>query len=293
MSHARQVFKGATLAVVRRCSEQRFFLIPTRRLNRVLPFLLAHYAERHGIELHGFVFMANHFHLVLTDRRGRLPLFMGDFDALLTRVQNHALGRSGSLWESGSYTSWVLKTQEEVLQHLAYVAANPTAAYQVRRPGSYRGSISLPKDVGTSTTHRPPREGLFGCGHEGSALPESAVLTLTVPPYFSANPTRFRALFERALGEVLTELHARDGSYSGRNAVLSLDPFSAPKSASKAPSFGLIPALTNASQEDRAELKAWRQAVRQAYHLWRAGKDPIFPLGSFLMPRRYGARVAT
>jgi len=120
MSHARQVFKGATLAVVRRCSEQRFFLIPTRRLNRLLPFLLAYCAERHGIELHGFAFMANHFHLVLTDPRGRLPLFMGEFDALLTRIQNHALGRRGSLWESGSYTSWLLKDRGEVLHQLAY-----------------------------------------------------------------------------------------------------------------------------------------------------------------------------
>tara|TARA_R110002072_G_scaffold253653_1_gene412418 strand:+ start:323 stop:1036 length:714 start_codon:yes stop_codon:yes gene_type:complete len=236
--------------------------------------------------------MANHYHLVLTDPRGRLPLFMGDFDALLTRVQNHALGRRGSLWESGSYTSWPLKTREEVLHQLAYVAANPTEAYQVRRPESYRGQLSLPNDIGVSKTHRVPREGLFGRGYEGSALPEQAVLTLTVPPQFNPSPERFRRLFRRALDGTLADLHARRGSYAGRGAVLNLDPFSAPKSARQGPSFALIPALTNASREDRAELKAWRQAVRQAFYAWQKGKDPVFPVGTFLMPYRYKARVA-
>ena len=125
MSHARQVFKGSTLVVVRRCSEQRFFLLPRRRVNRILAFLLAHYAEKHGIELHGFVFMSNHFHIVLTDTCGTLPLFMGEFDAMVTRALNHALGRRGTLWESGSYSSWPLKSEADVLHQLAYVAANP------------------------------------------------------------------------------------------------------------------------------------------------------------------------
>ena len=72
----------------------------------------------------------------------------------------------------------------------------------------------------------------------------------------------------------------------------ALDPFSAPKSARQGPSFSLIPALTNASQEDRAELRAWRQAVRRAFYAWQKGKDPVFPVGTFLMPYRYKARVA-
>lgn len=90
MSHARQVFKRSTVAIVRRCSEERFFLKPSRWVNQILSFLLAHYATKHGIELHGFAFMANHFHLVLTDPRGRLPLFMGEFDS---RSRSSSRGR--------------------------------------------------------------------------------------------------------------------------------------------------------------------------------------------------------
>ena len=292
MTYARQVFEGCTQVVVRRCSEQRFFLLPRRQVNRLLAFLLAHYAEKHGIELHGFVFMSNHFHLVLTDVRGVLPLFMGEFDAMVTRVLNHLLGRRGTLWESGSYTAWPLETQADVLHQLAYVAANPVEAGQVRDPARWRGLLSLPRDIGTSQTLRPPEGGLFGCGHEGSALPETATLTLTVPPLFAPRPARFRARFERALRHTLHEIHERIRRYAGRDAVLRLDPFTAPKSARGGPSFGLIPALTNASAESRADLKAWRAATRAAFYTWQAGKDPVFPEGAWLMPRKYKARVA-
>ena len=293
MSHARQVFKGQTVVVVRRCSEQRFFLVPRPWVNRVLAFLLAHYAEKHGIELHGFVFMSNHFHLVLTDTRGVLPLFMGEFDAMVTRVINHELGRRGTLWESGTYASWPLKTQAEILHQLAYQAANPVEARQVKDPARWRGLLSLPRDAATSRRVRPPAEGLFGCGHEGSALPASATLTLTVPPSFDPKrPARFRARFQRALDHMLHEIHERGGSFAGRDAVLRLDPFSAPQSARGGPSFSLIPSLTNASAEDKAELKVWRHETRAAFYAWQAGKNPVFPQGAWLMPRKYKARVA-
>ena len=38
--------------------------------------------NKYGLLLHGFVFMSNHFHFVVTDRRSNLPDFMRDFVAL-------------------------------------------------------------------------------------------------------------------------------------------------------------------------------------------------------------------
>tara|TARA_R110002072_G_scaffold157456_3_gene308122 strand:+ start:25 stop:687 length:663 start_codon:yes stop_codon:yes gene_type:complete len=218
---------------------------------------------------------------------------MGEFDAMVTRVFNHELGRRGTLWESGTYASWRLKTEAEVLHQLAYVAANPVEAHQVKDPSRWRGLISLPRDVGTSRQVRPPATGLFGCGHEGSALPSSATLTLAVPPSFDAKrPARFRALFVRALQHRLHEIHEGGGTFAGRDALLRLDPFSAPESARGGPSFSLIPALTNASVEDKTELKVWRHETRAAFYAWQSGKDPVFPQGAWLMPHKYKARVA-
>jgi len=292
MSFARRVLKGSTVAVVRRCSERRFFLRPSSRLNRVVRFLLGSYATKHGIKLHAFVFMGNHFHLILTDTRRRLPKFMEELDAMLTRVINKQLGRQGRLWESKSYTSWVLETREEFLQHLVYVVANPVEAWVVRAPDRWPGVISLPSHVGEVLRVTPPRLGLFGRGKEGSALGSESFLVVHVPHFFEAEgPERYRRQFQSALDAYLEDLHARVGRYAGRESAKRLDPFSAPEGARSGPTFGLIPALTNATKEKRLELKLWRSAVYAAFKRWQNDKSTCFPEGTWLMVDRYKAKI--
>tara|TARA_R110002072_G_scaffold141601_3_gene286852 strand:- start:326 stop:1213 length:888 start_codon:yes stop_codon:yes gene_type:complete len=292
MSHARQVFGGSTVAIALCCSEGRFFLRPGGRVNRLIRYLLARYAEEHGIRLHAFVFMGNHFHLILTDTRGLLPRFMGEFDSMLSRVLNRHWGRSGRLWESTPYRSWRLKSAEDLLQHLVYLAANPVAAWVVREPGDWPGVISLPSDVGTKRRVTPPAGGLFGRGHEGSALPAEASLEVHLPSYFEQEGLeRYRRLFQRALDAYLEDLHLREGAYSGRDSAKRLDPFSAPKSAQGGPSFGLIPSLSNATKEDREDLTVWRHSVRAAFYRWQVDKTTRFPQGTWKVVKCYGARL--
>ena len=61
MSHPRRRIPGTTYGIAIRCSEQRFFLAPTAETNLVLLFLLACYATKHGILIHGYAFMSNHY----------------------------------------------------------------------------------------------------------------------------------------------------------------------------------------------------------------------------------------
>lgn len=293
MTHARQVFPGATVAVALACSERRYFLRPSAFKNRKLRFLLAHYAEENGIRLHAFVFMSNHFHLILTDPRGRLPKFMEQFDAMVARVFNCDLDRRGAFWEATPYRSWRLNTREEVLNHLIYLATNPVEAYLVRDPSRWPGLVSLPSHAGTSLEVKPPPGGLFNRGHETSALPPKATLRLYVPPHFeSEGLERYRRIFQRGLAASLERLHARQGGYRGRRSVLAVRPFSAPKSAEGGPSFAMIPALTNATKEDRIELRLWRQGVRETFYRWQIDKTAVFPHGTYRAVVIYKAKVA-
>ena len=87
-------------------------------------------------------------------------------------------------------------------------------------------------------------------------------------------------------------MRARDATL-GRAAVKRQDPFGAPASAAGGPSFGLIPALTDATKEERLELKLWRAAVREAYYRWLVDKSTAFPEGTYQVVVRYKARVVT
>ena len=86
MTRPRQILAGTTYAVTRRCSERRFFLKPSHVVRQVFLYCLACAAEKHGVLIHAFEVMANHFHLVLTDPNGNLPLFMQWLDSTIARI---------------------------------------------------------------------------------------------------------------------------------------------------------------------------------------------------------------
>ena len=76
MSKPRRVLPGSTYLITRRCLGRQFLLRPSRDVNQVFLFCLAHSARMCGIEVHAFCVLSNHYHLVVTDPLARLPEFM-------------------------------------------------------------------------------------------------------------------------------------------------------------------------------------------------------------------------
>jgi REP element-mobilizing transposase RayT len=89
----RQVLPGTTWLVTRRCSERRRFLRPSAIVNEIFLFVLAVAARRFGVEVHAFCVMSNHYHLLVTDRRARLPAFVQHLNGFVARAMNASLGR--------------------------------------------------------------------------------------------------------------------------------------------------------------------------------------------------------
>jgi hypothetical protein len=59
MTVPRQILPGVTYLITRRCSEQRFFLRPSRKATEIFRYALAVASERYGIVLHAFCVMSN------------------------------------------------------------------------------------------------------------------------------------------------------------------------------------------------------------------------------------------
>lgn len=294
MSHARRRLPGATYGLAIRCSERRCFLAPSLATTLLLRFMLACYAAKHGIQLHGFAFLSNHYHLVLTDVRGSLGDFMRDLNAQVARVLNARFGRGENLFSSRGYEAWELESNE-VAGHLAYVINNPVAAGLVRAPAEWPGLISLPEDYERGPRRvRQPEVGFYGRG-PSKALPEQVDLELTPPPGY-ATPAAFVADLRFHL-QAETQASLADFGpghvWLPPAALRDQDPKSAPPGGTR-PTFQIRPHLARgASAERRAELKAWREAYAHALYAWRAGvRDVVFPAGTFRMARLHRARVA-
>jgi len=78
MTTPRQVIPGETFMTTRRISERRFLLRPDKVVNNILEFCIGLAAQKHGISLHAFSAMGNHYHLQGTDEEGKLPDFLRD-----------------------------------------------------------------------------------------------------------------------------------------------------------------------------------------------------------------------
>jgi putative transposase len=113
--------------------------------------LLVGGCQKHGVDLHAFVLMDNHFHLLLTpeDSEG-LPKMMQALGRAYVRYFNTRHGRTGTLWE-GRYRSSLIDSEQYLLSCMAYIDLNPVRAGMVSDPAhhpwsSHRHLIGLSRD---------------------------------------------------------------------------------------------------------------------------------------------------
>lgn len=113
--------------------------------------------ERHDCDLHAYVLMTNHVHLLLTPARrdsiSRLFQYLG---RLYVAYINREYGRSGTLWE-GRHKGSIVSTADYFLSCSRYVELNPVRAGMVsspnQHPWSSYGANALGKGDGLVTPH--------------------------------------------------------------------------------------------------------------------------------------------
>ncbi|MBN8609426.1 MAG: transposase [Deltaproteobacteria bacterium] len=81
-----------------KCVDDQFLLAPSPEVYTLVFLFLAKMLELYDVELIGFVFMGNHFHLLVRLNEDRLPDIMRDFKGGLARALNRLHGRRGALW---------------------------------------------------------------------------------------------------------------------------------------------------------------------------------------------------
>ena len=99
----------------------------------MLDLLLTHSREQ-GVDVHAYVLMDNHLHLLLTPQREQaLPKMMQALGRRYVQVFNKRHGRTGTLWE-GRYRSTLIQTERYLLACMVYIDLNPVRAHMVSEP---------------------------------------------------------------------------------------------------------------------------------------------------------------
>lgn len=292
MTIPRQVLAGSTYLVTRRCSERRYFLRPTERSNRTFLFILAVAAEKHGIQVHAYCVLSNHYHLVVTDPQAQLPDFQRYLDGLVARATNASLGRWESFWDPDSYSAVRLEDAPTILDKIVYVLTNPVAAGLVRRGSDWPGLWSDPGAIGRGAVEvRRPLEFFRRDG----PMPALARLDLVRPPGFESDIGFTDRLRNRAREEedaAAERLRRAGRRFLSPARVVAQDPFACPGTIERR--RRLDPRVASRDPEARMgaiqRLRAFVWAYREALESWVQGlRDIRFPQGTWLMRVRHAA----
>ncbi|RQO83843.1 transposase [Acidovorax sp. FJL06] len=99
--------------------------------------LLADNALQHGVAVHAYVLMDNHFHLLVTPSSAdALPQMMQAVGRRYVQYFNRRHVRTGTLWE-GRYRSTVLQAERYLLPCMVYLDLNPVRAGLVANAADY------------------------------------------------------------------------------------------------------------------------------------------------------------
>ena len=104
---------------------------------RILLDLLAENSHKFQVQVHAYVLMTNHFHLLATPATQEgLPLLMQAVGRRYVRHFNRQQGRTGTLWE-GRYRSTLIQADRHLLACMVYVDLNPVRAGLVAAAKDY------------------------------------------------------------------------------------------------------------------------------------------------------------
>lgn len=121
-------------------------------------------ARKYGVDIHAWVFMTNHVHILVTPQGdaavSRMMQYLG---RLYVRYFNQVHSRSGTLWE-GRFRSCLVDTEHYFLTCHKYIELNPVRAGMVANPETYHWTSYHANALGVRSKLRTPHLVYLGLG---------------------------------------------------------------------------------------------------------------------------------
>ncbi len=325
MTPPRQILPGQTVFITCRAVGRTFRFVPKPEVVDTIRFCFVLAASKYRIQVHEFLWMSNHFHMVVTAVDDALPSFMQHLNSLTSRALNALRGRSGANIEA-HYNMVVVTDPAKILEHCAYTLANPCAANLVVRAEQWKGLSSYHLEYGEKLVAKRPKRGLWSekrlkaeaaaeakrRGRKGRksagrakrrgrrVTPDEVSITLTRPPGFDEmSDEDLRDEVRRQV--VVREAEAEDLRAEEGRRVLGMKRVRAqhwndyPKKTENM--FGPVPKASGKSRwavlEALGRCAQFVAAYRRARGAFVAGdRDVEFPCGTWQMKKRFHVNCA-
>jgi REP element-mobilizing transposase RayT len=293
--------EGALVEVTCRTIQGRFLLKPTDELREIIIGTLARAQRLYPVDIHAFVCMSNHYHLLLSvPDAQRLARFMGYVNSKLAREIGRLTGWRDKVW-SRRYQA-VVVSEEELAQvaRLRYVLSHGVKEGLVDHPADWPGANTV-----TALLEGQSLQGLwFDRTREWAARQrreryhrlkfagQETVELEPLPCWAHYSAERLRSAISAVLAGILADHPPKaEGGRELRGtltALLDHHPHERPEKLKKSPA-PWFHCATKTARRELIEAYGWfLAAYRQAAEKLRAGNLSVpFPKGSFPPPRPF------
>ncbi|HKM14472.1 MAG TPA: transposase [Marinospirillum sp.] len=109
-------------------------------------------ADKFNVEIHAWVLMTNHVHLLCTPQApAAISLMMQSLGRRYVQYFNRRYERTGTLWE-GRFKSSLVQSEMYLLEVYRYIELNPVRAGMVADPANYPWSSYINNALGKETS---------------------------------------------------------------------------------------------------------------------------------------------
>ncbi|MBL4687390.1 MAG: hypothetical protein JKY37_22530 [Nannocystaceae bacterium] len=259
-------------------------------------YTLARALLKYGADLHAGVQMGNHLHNDITDRLANRPNFKNSVHSNLARGINARRGRNDSLFAGGGSCDTLTPADEQTLNDLAYTDTNPVVAGLVKWGHLWPGFTTYGWKFGETRVFRRPNWYYDPANPDN---PESVAITRVRPKILLelTDDELFDKLMDRCRQlerDKQAQMKAENRRFMGLSKLSKSKWWRKPSSWEDR--YAVKPKVASSDKWKRiAELvknQHWACAYAKARDEYRAGDDPVFPYGTYLLRVRYEVRVA-
>ncbi len=284
--------------VTTRITGDELLMRPDDRVNAIILGVLAKAQAYAGISLHGFVFMSNHYHILLTaDDALQLSMFMQYLNANIAKKLNDHLGRKGAFWERRFRAIAMSEDEATARWRLRYLLTHGVKECLVGKVEEWPGASSLPwmksarrlVGVWTDFTARSRARRRKSYVEVPGAFDTRLEVKMTPMPCWRDKPEAYwRQLVADDVRERVRELRDEQRAAAkmpmGRDAVLRQSPYHRVESPRR-PAPPLLSLDATWTEQTLAELREVRAAYAEASERFRAGELTVaFPAGMMRPP---------
>jgi len=121
-------------------------------------------SKKHEVDVHAWVLMTNHVHLLCTPwKENAISRMMQSIGRLYVRYFNHSYQRTGTLWE-GRFKSCLVQSERYLLEIYRYIELNPVRADMVDEPIDYIWSSYRINALGVESELQTPHSEYLALG---------------------------------------------------------------------------------------------------------------------------------